>query len=288
MFHAEAPSRPSWLGSYSGPWWFAAPRHAREAARTARRPHAPTPLRTRGPFRHLPPRRGAGSLRLPTSACRGEPLGPWMSHNRYATTLTLTKDAQSRAANCSGILLNPRVVLTAPSCVCARQADKAICGCFPLRREEPPSNGPVRRRDGLGVHGRVDGEGLPDLRRAGPASPGIQLVLDAQGEIESSHADSAVIVLDSPVKDLLEFVPLGEDEAKENEVLVMAGFPNHVRALEALPAFATTGRTKSPSSRRGESSMSSRAPFLQRLSRGTLPSGRGQPPVVGGNCRPGL
>ena len=43
--------------------------------------------------------------------------------NRYASTLMLTANARTRAASCSGVLLNQGTALTAASCVCLQWED---------------------------------------------------------------------------------------------------------------------------------------------------------------------
>jgi hypothetical protein len=192
-------------------------------------------------------------------------------HNRYATTLMLTEDAQTRVARCSAILLNPRVALTAASCVC------------PPKKNGPDSRPEKRLIDPRGCAERgflrtVHYGEVKDLEFMEETTvksfqtfegqirphPEFKLVLDAQGVVQSSYADLAVIVLDSPVEESFEFVPLGESEVKENEMLVMAGFPNDARfgGFSGIRYFRQNKVTQLLGTQAGRFLYEQQAPFL--------------------------
>jgi hypothetical protein len=157
-------------------------------------------------------------------------------HNRYATTLMLTEEARTRVARCSGILLNPRVALTAASCVCPPRKrgldglpEKHLINataCAERTFLRTVRYGAVKD---LEFMEETTVKSFQTFEGQIRPHPEFKLMLDAQGVVQSSYADLAVIVLDSPVKEPLQFVPLGESEVQENEMLVMAGYPSDAR-----------------------------------------------------------
>jgi hypothetical protein len=192
-------------------------------------------------------------------------------HNRYATTLMLTEDAQTRIAICSGILLSPRVALTAATCVC------------PPKKNNPDSLPEKRLIDATACAERiflrtVHYGAVKDLEFKEETTvksfqsfegqvrphPEFKLVLDAQGAIQTSHADLAVIVLDSPVKEPLQFIPFGESEVKENELLVMAGYPRDARfgGFSGIRYFRQNKVTQILGAQPGRVLYEQHAPFL--------------------------
>jgi hypothetical protein len=54
--------------------------------------------------------------------------------------------------------------------------------------------------------------------------PELRIVLDGHGNVLSSHADLALLLLDEPVTDTLAFPPLAGTEAHAGESLVVVGY----------------------------------------------------------------
>lgn len=75
------------------------------------------------------------------------------------------------------------------------------------------------------------------------AHPAFKLELDDQGAVLSTHADLAIIILDSPVKELLLGVPFAEAEVQEGETLVMAGYGDDPRFRD-VPYYRYFRRNK--------------------------------------------
>ena len=140
--------------------------------------------------------------------------------------------------HCSGVLLAPRLVLTAGHCVCKRQErhgpgresrlviDASSCVTSASVRaaiydEQPPPGAAyslvVRKYKGQQVQPH------PDLK----------VVLDSVERVMSSQADLAFIVLDHPVK--MKFAPFSLEEtgvrAHESIVMVSFGFDEHQGSL---------------------------------------------------------
>jgi hypothetical protein len=192
-------------------------------------------------------------------------------HNRYATTVMLTEGAQSRAAKCSGILLSPHLALTAASCVCApgkpgtdggldtRILDATACAQRTFLRTVRYGEAQDRQ-----FMEETASKSFQTFEGRVRPHPEFKLMLDARGAVQSSHADLAVIILDSPVQSPLPFVQLGNTEVKEDEVLVMAGYPADARfgGFTGIRYFRKNRVTQPPSSQSGRGLYEQQAPFL--------------------------
>jgi hypothetical protein len=149
--------------------------------------------------------------------------------NRYSmTVMVITRFAEERVSRCSGVLISPRHVLTAGHCICMpRQLthsevtggmliDRAACAETAIVKAvtyRPPSAGAEDE-----AASRVD-----VFRGSVHPHPELKLVLDAQGEVQSSHADLAMILLDEPLKEVLSFLPLADTEVRAGEPIIIVG-----------------------------------------------------------------
>jgi hypothetical protein len=161
-----------------------------------------------GPSEALDPGIGEG---LPQGA------GTMDVTNRYASTLMITADAQARVPACSGVAINPQLVLTAASCVCS--PPDAVCA----KRSFVTTvlYGAVGAKDFKEAttekrYHSYEGEVRPH--------PDFKISLDGQGSTQSSRADLAVILLDKPIEEALEYVPLAKTEIQADEFLIMSGY----------------------------------------------------------------
>ncbi len=191
--------------------------------------------------------------------------------NRYASTLMLTANARTRVASCSGILLNQRVALTAASCVCLQWED--VASALPKKRFFDASACAEHAFLKTVHYGAVGDweykeqttvKSFRTLKGTVRVHPGFKLEFDAQGAALTSHADLAVIVLDSPLKERLPFVPLSESEVQENETLVMAGYASDARfgGFAGIRYFRQNKVTRAPEVPGGRVLYEQRAPFL--------------------------
>jgi hypothetical protein len=142
--------------------------------------------------------------------------------NRYASTVMITADAQARVPTCSGIAINPRLILTAASCVCSSAPEAsghAVCA--------------KRSFVATVIYGEV---GSMDFKEATTGKryhayegevrlhPDFMAAHEVQGSTQRSHADLAVILLDKPIEEALEYVPLARAELQADEFLIMSGY----------------------------------------------------------------
>jgi hypothetical protein len=147
--------------------------------------------------------------------------------NRYPSTVMITTGDVREGGRCSGILIAPRVVLTAGSCVCVR--GRALTPRSEEKTLIAASACAARAYAMTVVFGKVYHELLADTEVHSYGGmvrphPELSLLLDAQGSVMSSRADLAVILLDTSVSTPLPTTQLADSEAEPGEFLVMAGY----------------------------------------------------------------
>jgi hypothetical protein len=153
--------------------------------------------------------------------------GTMDTKNRYTSTVMLSMGEPIKSVDCSGILLAPRLVLTAGSCVCARREVTA-----------PPASGGVlldssNCQERVFVTAvfyesaidefRVD-KRFQTIRGQVRPHPEFTLVLDGQGYAVEHRADLAVVLLDEPMLGAFSEVLLASTEARAGEFLTMVGY----------------------------------------------------------------
>jgi hypothetical protein len=127
--------------------------------------------------------------------------------NRYASTVMLSLKDPLELPDCSGILLTPRLVLTAASCLCALGSQTP--GDRKDRTRADASSCAKRVLVTSVVYGEVGDPKLKELTTnmrfqtsAGAIRPHPELALNLneRGSIVGGRADLAVIILDTPLK----------------------------------------------------------------------------------------
>ena len=150
--------------------------------------------------------------------------------NRYPSSVLITVDvAQDIQAFCSGVVLAPRLVLTAGHCVCPRrrvhpkpgelQAATLIdgAGCAQTAKVTAVEYKP-RAAVGNDLNANRDDE-LGSVR----VHPELRVMLDAKDQVISSSADLGLIVLDKPLGPPFHPLPLASSEVRPGESLVIVG-----------------------------------------------------------------
>lgn len=151
--------------------------------------------------------------------------------NRYPSTVMLVAGPQEIVAQCSGIIIHPRLVLTAASCVCTRPS--AVTGELV---QSSPGNRPACAQRAFIKTVHYGAVADPDFKEDSTEKrfhtyegrvrphPGFTLHVDSQGSFRSSSADLAVILLDSPVKQRHDHASWARTEVRDDESLVMVGY----------------------------------------------------------------
>jgi hypothetical protein len=166
---------------------------------------------------------------LPTQTRLLELAGRVDTTNRYPAGVFITVEfGQDRRAMCSGALISPQLVVTAGHCVCRRRTIASEPGstrdiidnsaCVKTATVQTILYEPAVLRVDQEVPARreyFEGEVRPH--------PELRVLLDAQDQVVSSHADLAVILLEEPLGEKFRPLPLAEREVELNETLIITG-----------------------------------------------------------------
>jgi hypothetical protein len=187
--------------------------------------------------------------------------------NRYPSTVMITTGDVREGGRCSGILIAPRIVLTAGSCVCVRgraltpgDEDKTLIAASACAE---------RAHAMTVVYVKVYHALLADMEVHSyggvvRAHPELRLLLDAQGSVVSSRADLAVILLDTTLSTNPPATQLTGSEAEPGEFLVVAGYgySTHTGQIQGLRYSRMNKVTSVPASPGGRILYEQQGPYV--------------------------
>lgn len=157
-------------------------------------------------------------------------VGQEDDQNRYAATVMISRGNPRDSVECSGVLVSPRLVLTAGSCVCTPRpvetpgaVEKTLIDASSCAKRVGVAS-VINRRVLDERSDTLTAEEFRSYQGEVRPHPSLELRLDARGAVVSSRADLAAIVLDAPGAGEPWAVPVTDVEVQDNEALVMAGY----------------------------------------------------------------
>ncbi len=151
--------------------------------------------------------------------------------NLYASTVMVTLGDPEREADCSGVLLHSRLVLTAAHCVCAQQSLDPSGA--PLRSAFSGASCSERASVTTVLYGATlsanyKEESTQKRYRLYEGTvrphPEFQLLLNDKSAVLTERANLATILLDDPVEDSVPPIALPSTEVRSGEFLLMTGY----------------------------------------------------------------
>ena len=164
---------------------------------------------------------------LPSDNERLEAAGTRDFRNKYSSAVMVTTKGPLEVAECSGVMVSPRLVLTAGHCVCVPKISDAAREVKATSIDGATCTGQATVITLL--YGTVRNMRVADFKvrvYAGTIRPhpDLQVVFDNSGTALSARADLALIFLDEPVEDDIPSAMLADTEVRADESLVMVGY----------------------------------------------------------------
>jgi hypothetical protein len=184
--------------------------------------------------------------------------GTMDTQNHHASTVMVTLGNPEGEADCSGVLLNSRMALTAAHCVCVPQEAMASDGSHGTAFN---SSSCAKR---VFITTVLYGATLSKNYKAETTEkrysfyegtvrphPEFQLLMDGKGSVVSERANLATILLDEPVEGSIPTATLSEAEAQAGELLLMVGYASkgeeEVGGIYGVRYFRQNKVTQAPS-----------------------------------------
>ncbi|WP_224241499.1 trypsin-like serine protease [Hyalangium gracile] len=141
----------------------------------------------------------------------GDGLGD--STNRYSSTVMVNASTAAGKSKCNGVILAPRLVLTAGHCVCRSRdcAENATVTTVTY----PPARGSLDL---------VMGARYEERRGTVRPHPSLELRHGDNAASSSTRADLALIFLNQPLGSTFPAVPLANAEARAGESITLVGY----------------------------------------------------------------